>query len=197
MARLAFSEDYLSEQILMPACINAVRELLEQNFVQPGRNGILLHSVFHPVVVQTIRKRQTYVHPSRLSTIDPVSKQELLLEIVFLGTEHEHDTYQESSAYRAAWNGGFAGARKESTLRQADDSNAPLLIFPSGFPLELFDSVRHCLLHPRRHNSFEGPSVTVIHNIIPSALAEDVLAVLSRSHTNQAALAGIRQAVVV
>ena len=153
--------------------------------------------MFHPVVVQTIRKKKTYVHPSRLSTIEPVSKQELLLEIVFLGTEPEHDTYKDSSAYHAAWNGGFAGARKESTLRQTDDISAPLLIFPSGFPLELFDSVRHCLQHPRRHNSFEGPSVRVIHNILPNLLAEDVLAVLSRSTANQAALAGIRQAVVL
>ena len=147
---------------------------MEHNFVQPGRYGILLHSVLHPVVVQTIRKKQTYVLPSRLPTIEPVFKQELLLEIVFLGTETEHDTYTESPAYRAAWNGGYAGARKESPLRQTDDSSAPILIFPSGFSLELFDSVRHCLLHPRRHNSFEDPSVTVINNILPNLLAKDV-----------------------
>ena len=37
----------------------------------------------------------------------------------------------------------------------------------------------------------------IIHNMLPNLLAEDVLAVLSRSISNQAALTGISQAVVL
>ena len=58
-------------------------------------------------------------------------------------------------------------------------------------------SVQQCLDHPARHPSFEAPSVTLIDNVPPYLLAEDMLTILAQKSDNQARLAEVRQAFVL
>ena len=109
-------------------CINSVRTMLDRNFRRPGRYGLLIHCVYHKVVVVQNGRRQKYVLPPSKSA-STQSRLELLLEIVFLGTEAEHASYTTSPAFLQAYDKVLAGTRQ-------DNPESPRLFYAYGMPLE-------------------------------------------------------------
>jgi len=174
------------------ACLNSIRSALDVNMSRPGRYAILLHNVFHQVIVNKDGNATTFLKPSGVAT-DTQTRSELVAEVVFLGTESDRTSHVGSPSYNKAWTRLFLGVRED---RQPGNSE-PILLHLNGFPLELFESLGACLACSHRHAGFRTPRVTVLNNVPHAVLAQDLLAVLARDAHNQLAIQEICQAIVV
>ena len=173
------------------ACLNAITTALDNN-MHPGRYAILLHCVFHQVVLQQEGRTLKYIKPA-MDVAGTQTRSELVAEVLYLGTEDGCLSYSDSKGYQKAWNGLFLSAREG---RRSGDIG-PILIHPNGYPIELFDTLRQCLAQPNRHTGFRTPRVTIITNIPCKLLAQDLLTVLARNPSNLSSLQDVCQATVV
>ena len=160
------------------ACVNAIKNMLDHNFPRPGRYAVLLHCLFHRVVIQVTGRQRKFARPVDPSVSNTVSKMEMVAEVIFLGAQATEGQSTHSAVFTKAVEHVFNGARR-GLVR--DDNAQPLLIIADGFPLELFDSIDHCPNQPRRLPNFEAPSVTVLSDIPEYHLASYLLKVLARS----------------
>jgi len=77
------------------------------------------------------------------------------------------------------------------------DPIAAILVHPKGYAMELFRTVDACVSQPRRLEDFRPAWVTVIHDVAPMSLAEDILTILSRAPANRFHIDHICQATVL
>jgi hypothetical protein len=153
---------------------------------------------YHTVRVRNNRERvgwasKDYVHPQDVPVGNPDRLgleliPEILLDVIYTGTEPEVATGIESPSFQRIQ------ADLLGRLQALSDSSPIHHLRCNGMAIEMLLTLTDCLDYPRRSPSFTAEIGLMLYNIPRACLACDVLAILANDEFNHSAIRQIESA---
>ena len=172
------------------------------NAIGNGHITILPILHYHTVFIHINEQRRgwgmrEYVHPEDVPPGNPAKMQrelipELLLDVIYTGTEEGVTKGTESPSFRKAQQDLF-DKLQHPVLNSADPS--PIYFRSNGLGAEMLLSVGDCLDIPRRNPLLRAETGLFINHVPRGCLAEDVLSILAAEPNNHPSILKLESAV--